>query len=186
MGQNTTAYMKEAIGSDNSCNGTTNQADIQTAVSTHATLSNCSTSVESVCVVPSGTFNSTELDSCETSFKAVAAKNKECHQQTTAASADLSAACTCWKAAAKLVTATKALKCSAKDSYDSVNALKKTCITTFSECKKAEDASVGLIHVCNGGTTPATKTAAPTTTTPNTAAPTTTTPNTAAPPTSCS
>merc|ERR1711874_865215 len=82
--QNTTAYMKEAIGSDNSCNGTTNQADKQTAVSTHATLSNCSTSVESVCVVPSGTFNSTELDSCETSFKAVAAKNKECYQQTTA------------------------------------------------------------------------------------------------------
>merc|ERR1711874_65273 len=159
--QNTTAYMKEAIGSDNSCNGTTNQADIQTAVSTHATLSNCSTSVESVCVVPSGTFNSTELDSCETSFKAVAAKNKECYQQTTAASADLSAACTCWKAAAELVTTTKALKCSAKDSYDSINALKKTCKTKFSDCKKAEDASVGLIQVCNGGTTPSTASPSP-------------------------
>merc|ERR1711913_255749 len=159
--RNTTAYMKEAIGSDNSCNGTTNQADIQTAVSTHATLSNCSTSVESVCVVPSGTFNSTELDSCETSFKAVAAKNKECYQQTTAASADLSAACTCWKAAAELVTTTKALKCSAKDSYDSINALKKTCKTKFSDCKKAEDASVGLIQVCNGGTTPSTASPSP-------------------------
>merc|ERR1711970_761549 len=154
--QNTTAYMKEAIGSDNSCNGTTNQEDKQTAVSTHATLSNCSTSVESVCVVPSGTFNSTELASCETSFKAVTAKNKECYQQTTAASADLSAACTCWKAAAELVTTTKELKCSAKSAYNTMNTLKKKCKSNFMDCKKAEDASVGLIQVCNGRTTPST------------------------------
>merc|ERR1711913_49206 len=56
---------------------------------------------------------------------------------------------------------TKALKCSAKDSYDSINALKKTCKTKFSDCKKAEDASVGLIQVCNGGTTPSTASPSP-------------------------
>merc|ERR1711892_1444976 len=154
--QNTTTYMKDALGSDDSCNGTTNEADAADAVSTHATLSNCSTSVESGCAIPTTTYNSTQLSSCETSFTAVAIKNAECYKLTTATSPDLSAACTCWKAAAELVTETKALKCSAKSSYDTISALKKTCLSKFSDCKKAEDASVGLIQVCNGRTTPST------------------------------
>merc|ERR1712106_1278555 len=153
---NTTTYMKEALGSDNSCNGTTNEADAADAVSTHATLSNCSTSVESGCAIPSTTYNTTELSSCETSLTAVATKNAECYKLTTSTSPDLSAACTCWKAAGELVTETKALKCSAKSSYDTISALKKTCLSKFSDCKKAEDASVGLIQVCNGRTTPST------------------------------
>merc|ERR1712123_354907 len=154
--QNTTTYMKEALGSDNSCNGTTNKTDAEDAVSTHATLSNCSTSVESGCAIPTTTYNTTELSSCETSLTAIATKNAECYKLTTSTSPDLSAACTCWKAAAALVTETKALKCSAKSSYDTISALKKTCLSKFSDCKKAEDASVGLIQVCNGRTTPST------------------------------
>merc|ERR1711892_376684 len=154
--QNTTTYMKDALGSDDSCNGTTNEADAADAVSTHTTLSNCSTSVESGCAIPSTTYNSTELSSCETSLTAVATKNAECYKLTTATSPDLPAACTCWKAAAALVTETKALKCSAKSSYDTISALKKTCLSKFSDCKKAEDASIGLIQVCNGRTTPST------------------------------
>ena len=56
------------------------------------------------------------------------------------------------------------MKCSAKSSYDNINALKKNCLSKFSDCKKAEDNSVGLIQVCNGRTTPSTATAmAPTT-----------------------
>merc|ERR1712128_254650 len=154
--QNTTTYMKDALGSDNSCNGTTNKTDAADAVSAHATLRNCSTSVESGCAIPSTTYNSTELSSCETSLTAVATKNSECYKLTTATSPDLSAACTCWKAAAELVTETKALKCSAKSPYDTISALKKTCLSKFSDCKKAEDASIGLIQVCNGRTTPST------------------------------
>jgi len=154
--QNTTSYMSDAIGSDKSCNGSSNKTDAARAVSTHATLNNCSSSVESGCKVPSGTFNETELASCETSFAAVTAKNKECYKATTAAFPDLSAACTCWKAAAELVNTTKELKCTAKSAYESMNNLKKACKTSFSDCKKAEDASVGLIQICNGRTTPST------------------------------
>merc|ERR1712106_990182 len=84
--QNTTTYMKDALGSDDSCNGTTNEADAADAVSTHATLSNCSTSVESGCAIPSTTYNSTQLSSCETSLTAVATKNAECYKLTTAIS----------------------------------------------------------------------------------------------------
>ena len=49
--------------------------DAQTAISTLATLSKCSTSVESGCAIPSGTYNSTELNNCEKIFTAVKEKN---------------------------------------------------------------------------------------------------------------
>ena len=77
----------------------------------------------------------------------------------------MSAACTCYAEAAKLVEDTKALKCSAVDEFNKLRDAKNECLDKFKACKKAEDASVGLIHVCNGGTTPATTTAATTTTT---------------------
>ena len=43
-----------------------------------------------------------------------------------------------------------------------VRIAKSSCLDSFSSCKKAEDASIGLIHICGGGTTPAPITAAPT------------------------
>ena len=58
--------------------------DAAMAVLTHATLSNCSSYIESGCKVPPGTLNETDLASCETSFAAVTAKNKECYKLTTA------------------------------------------------------------------------------------------------------
>ena len=56
---------------------------------------------------------------------------------------DLSAACTCYAAAAALVEATKLLKCSAKKTFETVRDAKSVCLASFSGCKKAEDASVG-------------------------------------------
>merc|ERR1719483_543991 len=154
--QNTTSYLKDSLGTDGNCSGTTNQMDADTAVATYATLSNCSTSVGSECTIPSGTYNTSALSSCETSFKAVTDKNAVCQGLLNGASPDLTAACTCWKEAATLVGTTKALKCSAKTDYDNMNGLKKSCLKKFSACKKAEDESVGLIQVCNGRTTPST------------------------------
>ena len=97
----------------------------------------------------------------------------------TADSADLSAACTCYKDAADMVAEAKLVKCSAKADFNSVKGLKKDCSDKFMGCKQAEDDSIGLIQVkkifycksifmfllkvCNGGTTPAPATAAPTT-----------------------
>ena len=45
---------------------------------------------------------------------------------------------------------TKAFLCSASDEFKSMRSLQETCKSKFSECKKAEDESVGLIQVCNG------------------------------------
>ena len=36
-----------------------------------------------------------------------------------------------------------------------VRSAKSACIRSFSSCKQAEDASIGLIQICNGKTTPA-------------------------------
>ena len=45
---------------------------------------------------------------------------------------DVSAACTCYAAAAILVEETKLLKCSAKDSFNTVKASKSNCLEKFS------------------------------------------------------
>merc|ERR1712227_190769 len=136
------------------------------AVDTISTLNNCSASIGEGCTVPTLPVDNTTLASCETKFAAVTTKNKECYDLLTATSPDLSSACTCWAAAATLVTETKKENCTAKASFDMIKDAKKACLSKFTGCKKAEDASIGLIHVCNGKTTPApiTTTPAPTTT----------------------
>ena len=47
-------------------------------------------------------------------------------------SQDVSAACTCYAAAATLVEETKLLKCSAKDAFNTVKASKSNCLDKFS------------------------------------------------------
>ena len=47
-------------------------------------------------------------------------------------SQDVSAACTCYAAAAILVEETKLLKCSAKDAFNTVKASKSNCLEKFS------------------------------------------------------
>merc|ERR1719245_2331035 len=65
----------------------------------------------------------------------------------------------------RLKSAEKEMREDPKDEFNKLRDAKNECLDKFKACKKAEDASVGLIHVCNGGTTPATTTAATTTTT---------------------
>ena len=134
---------------------------------TYNTLAKCNTSISGGCTIPAGTYNQTYLDNCLTKFKAVSTKNAECLALISAASANISAACTCYAAALKLVNEVKASKCSAKQSFDNIKVAKDKCLGNFSTCKKAEDSTVGLIQSCNGKTTPAplTTVAAATTTT---------------------
>ena len=122
---------------------------------TYNTLAKCNTSISGGCTIPAGTYNRTYLNNCLTKFKAVSTKNAECLALISAASANLSAACTCYAAALKLVNEVKASKCSAKASFDAIKVAKDKCLGNFSTCKKAEDSTVGLIQSCNGKTTPA-------------------------------
>jgi len=159
---NSTSYLNSALGG--SCGAG--------AATTHALLSNCSASIGEGCTVPDRTDADTALEGCLANLTKIKTKNAACYTMLTADSADLSAACTCYKEAADMVAEAKLVKCSAKADFDSVKGLKKDCSDKFMGCKQAEDDSIGLIQVCNGGTTPAPATAAPTTAA-DTAAPTT-------------
>ena len=55
-----------------------------------------------------------------------------------------------------MVETVKLDKCSAKEDFQKIRVAKDLCLGNFSVCKKAEDASIGLIHTCNGKTTPGT------------------------------
>merc|ERR1712215_74708 len=136
---NSTSYLNDALGSDKSCNGTTNKTDQDAAKETHTTLSNCETSINDGCTIPNGTYDSSVLETCATDLGKVTTKNKQCYTLTTKNNPDLSKACDCWQEAADLVTETKALKCSAKSSLDEVTTIKRACLKKFSACKKAED-----------------------------------------------
>ena len=45
-----------------------------------------------------------------------------------------------------MVKKVKSEKCNAKEEFQNIRALKDLCLGNFSVCKKAEDASIGLIH----------------------------------------
>ena len=93
------------------------------------------------------------LASCQASLQAVEDKSDECYELLTETNAvscrsfvsfgfrliysnsacqDVSAACTCYAAAATLVEETKLLKCSAKDTFNTVKASKSNCLEKFS------------------------------------------------------
>merc|ERR1719278_627302 len=175
---NSSSYLETSLGSDINCSKAGISVVADTAKETFTTLSGCSSSISAGCSVPAGAFNQTSLDSCLARFTVLKEKIKECYTAVSADSADLSAACTCFAAAVELVNEAKAASCSAKSSFDTIKASRDNCLGNFSACKKAEDASVGLIHSCNGGTTPTppTTVAAPATTAGATSAPTTASP----------
>merc|ERR1719433_2331430 len=81
------------------------------SVDTIATLNNCSASIGEGCTVP--TIDNATLASCKTKFDSVVTKNAECLALLTAASPDLSKACTCYAEAATLVNQIKGENCSA-------------------------------------------------------------------------
>ena len=122
-----------------------------TAASTLSTLANCSASIGEGCMVPP--LDTATLASCQASLQAVADKSVECYNLLTETNAvscrsfgsfgflwvysnfacqDVSAACTCYAAAATLVEETKLLKCSAKESFNTVKASKSNCLEKFS------------------------------------------------------
>ena len=104
-------------------------------------------SIPASCAIPNNTANFTLLDTCETVYKAIQTKNKACLAETT----DGAAACSCWKEAANMTMAAKGLAadCDSQGAQKKMKELKKTCMETFTGCKKAEDSSVSYILTCS-------------------------------------
>merc|ERR1719186_1235205 len=61
-------------------------------------------------------------------------------------SASDSEECTCWTEAVAMKSDIS--KCKASDEADAVKTKKKTCLKTFGDCKKAQDAAVEYTSTC--------------------------------------
>jgi|ERR1719295_198856 len=145
---NTTTYLLMALGGNMTnlnCSGKTSLTT--EAAATYTTLSNCSASIAAACAVPNKTANFTLLDTCKTVYSEIQTKNAACLKLTT----DGTKACTCWSEAANMTASAKKLSddCDAKSTQLEMKSLKKTCLASFSACKKAEDSSVAFIMTCS-------------------------------------
>jgi len=104
-------------------------------------LSKCSKTIESSCA--DITINSTLTGSCSQTMTKFTEKEKTCRTDDS---------CTCWKEASAMKSDIS--KCNALSEADRVKALKKTCLSTFSDCKKAQDEAVEHTATCLSSSKP--------------------------------
>merc|ERR1719228_2250540 len=122
------------------------------------------------------TINSTLTGSCTETMDTFEAKVNECKTDDS---------CTCWSEAFAMKPSI--ISCNAFNEADAVKTKKKTCLKTFSGCKKAQDSAVEVAATCPDPVSQATTTTAPLATTSkvppmsNTTAGPTTTPEMEAP-----
>jgi len=112
-------------------------------------LMNCSAAIQEACTVPDKAYNETALvkiKACNSSMEEYRTFTKTC--QTTEMKNDATKQCECWAEAKTKMNAIKALNCSINNEKKQVTAEKRKCVKTFGKCKKMEDQSVELIHVC--------------------------------------
>jgi len=111
------------------------------AASNAEKLSKCSKTIESSCADIS--INSTLTGSCSQTMTKLEAKVKTCRTDDS---------CTCWKEASAMKS--EISKCDALSEADTVKARKKTCLNTFSDCKKAQDEAVEHTATCPSSSKP--------------------------------
>jgi len=104
-------------------------------------LSKCSKTIESSCA--DITINSTLTGSCSQTMTQLENKVKTCRTDDS---------CTCWKEA--LAMKSEISKCDALSEANSVKEKKKTCLNTFSDCKKAQDEAVEHTATCPSSSKP--------------------------------
>merc|ERR1712025_266528 len=112
-------------------------------------LMNCSATIQEACTVPENAYNETALvkiKACNSSMEEYRTFTKTC--QTTEMKEDATKQCACWAEAKTKMNAIKAQKCSINNEKKQVTAEKRKCVKAFGKCKKMEDQSVELIHVC--------------------------------------
>jgi len=138
--QKDAAILTDVVGGDltaPSCLATARSAS--GAASQGSTLSSCSSTIASSC--EEITINSTLTGSCSDTMTTFEAKVTECKGK-----ASDSEECTCWTEAVAMKSDIS--KCKASDEADAVKTKKKTCLKTFGECKKAQDAAVEYTSTC--------------------------------------
>jgi len=108
-----------------------------------STLSSCSSTISSSC--PEITINTTLTGACSDTMDSFESKVTTCRTDDS---------CTCWTEAFNMKS--DITKCKASDEADAVKAKKKACLSTFSDCKKAQDSAVQYTATCPAQTSSAT------------------------------
>merc|ERR1719419_233311 len=154
-------YLLIAIGgniSSPTCgeSGTANKArSAKSAADNYKTLLNCSASIKEACTMPEKTYNATleeKLKTCEKVYNLSKGAADDCRTNKSYITNGV-LACDCWSKAAVGITIAKKEGCTAMSTQAAkdIKALKNKCVKAFGDCKKAEDAAVGLIHTCLAG-----------------------------------
>merc|ERR1711892_441712 len=109
------------------------------ASSAGSTLAACSASITTSC--QDITINATLTGSCSATMTAYEKKIAECR----------SSGCSCWTEAVAMKS--DVTRCNAVTESDTVKTKKKTCLKTFSGCKKAQDSAVEYTATCPASVT---------------------------------
>jgi len=142
-------YMEEAMGGNMTLTGCTNENSRANYSSNYKFLSNCSALIADKCtLVKPEEARMTAMEKCNTEMTKIKKGTEECRKLSTSGANQ----CICWITLQGTVDGIKALSPKCIQTMDNMakdmKAAKKTCTDTFSECKKAEDASVKLISDC--------------------------------------
>lgn len=153
-----TGYLLTALGGDIkniSCgdSGTNDTSKASAALQTYNILVNCNKSIISDCSMPSDLVPSDVIEKfdeyCTNQYTLAKTKADECRTEFTK---NGTAACDCWNEVSQIITNVKTSgECSASDYSKAVRKFKETCVETFSNCRKQEDASVELVYQCGSG-----------------------------------
>jgi len=150
--QKDAAILTDVVGgnlTNPSCSA--NSRSASGAASQGSTLSSCSTTIATNCETI--TINSTLTGTCSDTMTTFEEKITACKSSGT---------CSCWTEAFAMKS--DITKCSAVNEANSVKTKKKTCLTAFGDCKKAQDSAVEYTATCPAQTNSATTMATATTT----------------------
>jgi len=135
--------LTQVLGGNTSNPTCANASNAAAAAAVALELKNCSTKIKAGC--PTITDHLSIITSCNASVYAFKAKVAECAGKTS------DAACTCWTAAQTQVAKVKECVKNSTAAKNTVKAKLTTCKSTFGECKKSQDKTVGFMGGCHSG-----------------------------------
>merc|ERR1711915_1101706 len=127
--------MTDVVGGDLTSPSCKSKRSASNAASAGSKLANCNNDISQSCEDIS--INSTLSGRCSETMNTFTSKVTTCKTDYS---------CTCWREAAEMKASIA--QCDALEEADAVKAKKKSCLSTFSACKKAQDSAVEYTATC--------------------------------------
>merc|ERR1711983_284169 len=130
--------------SDLSCSGNKTSEGAAKIKEIIANLSKCEKDIHAACDVSAYPIpNKTEADACVSNMESMKKSVDACTKKSG------SEACSCWLDSTLKAYADEVKKCNIASENKRVTSQHKKCTSTFSDCKKVEDATVDYIYACS-------------------------------------